>query len=312
MSNRSCDKTASFTEKDIPDLTGYVVIVTGGNSGIGLQTAQQLALRNARVCIASRSEQRVRQAIDQMRKSNPGQRLDLRFLELDLQDLASVKATAKAFALLEEKLDILVHNAGVMATPYQLTKDGYERQWQVNYLSPFLMTYYLLPLLLRAAAQSGRQDRARVVNVSSDMAFALGPKKILWDDVNMTKTKGMLELQKRYSHSKQAAIRSAKELNDRYSSQGVTAYSVHPGIIKSNLQQANGTFIGKVSQLSVALLAKTTPLEGSYNTLFCATSSEAPKFQGSYFEPVGKRSPKAETWLNEKDDNARLWNYSEA
>jgi NAD(P)-dependent dehydrogenase (short-subunit alcohol dehydrogenase family) len=82
-----------------------------------------------------------------------------------------------------------------MAVPFATTVNGYERQWQVNYLSPFLMTYHLMPLLLRAASLSGRRDRVRVVNVASDMAFALGPKQIQWDDVNMTKTKGMTELQ---------------------------------------------------------------------------------------------------------------------
>ncbi len=109
MSNRSCDnKRPSFTENDIPDLTGYVTIVTG------------VAIRNTRIYIARRSEQRVNQTIRDIQQSVPGQRLDLRFLELDLHDLSSAKATAKAFSMLEDRLDLLIHNAGVGNPPLVL------------------------------------------------------------------------------------------------------------------------------------------------------------------------------------------------
>ncbi|KAL6412454.1 Short-chain dehydrogenase/reductase SDR [Ilyonectria robusta] len=102
-----------FTEKDIPDLTGYVAIVTGGNSGIGYETTNQLALHNARVYIASRSRDRVNQAIKRMSEDANGQSLDLHFLQLDLMDLKSVKAAAEHFKTQEPRLDILINNAGV-------------------------------------------------------------------------------------------------------------------------------------------------------------------------------------------------------
>jgi short-subunit dehydrogenase involved in D-alanine esterification of teichoic acids len=120
-----------FTEKDIPDLSGYVIIVTGGrltvdrfwdswiyaksrpgNSGIGLETTKQLALRHARVYIASRSQERVQKAIEEL-QSTTEQKLDLHFLQLDLLDLKSVKAAAARFTQLESRLDILINNAGV-------------------------------------------------------------------------------------------------------------------------------------------------------------------------------------------------------
>jgi NAD(P)-dependent dehydrogenase (short-subunit alcohol dehydrogenase family) len=129
----------SFTENDIPDLTGYVAIVTGGkchvnsetsakllsigalgNGGIGYETAKQLALRNARVYIASRSRERVDQAIEQMGQSSDGKKLDLHFLQLDLQDLRSVRAAASIFAQQESRLDILINNAGVRNPPFKL------------------------------------------------------------------------------------------------------------------------------------------------------------------------------------------------
>lgn len=127
-------KAIEFSEKDIPDLTGYVAIVTGGenlkhmidvhdgialilkstgNAGIGYETANQLALHNARVYIASRSRERVNDAIQKMSQSSGGKTLDLHYLQLDLQDLASVKAAATLFMTLENRLDILINNAGV-------------------------------------------------------------------------------------------------------------------------------------------------------------------------------------------------------
>lgn len=129
-----CKHEPQYSEKDIPDLTGYVAIVTGGmshqeqtdhgrllifqttgNSGIGYQTALQLALRNARVYIASRSKERVDKAISEMEQSSGVgfRKLDVRFMQLDLQDLRSVKASARTFCEQESRLDILINNAGV-------------------------------------------------------------------------------------------------------------------------------------------------------------------------------------------------------
>ncbi|KPM42528.1 hypothetical protein AK830_g4061 [Neonectria ditissima] len=304
-------KEPEFSEKDVPDLSGYVSIVTGGNSGIGYETANQLALHNARVYIASRSRGRVNEAIQKMSQSAEGKALDLHFLQMDLQDLKSVKAAATHFMTLENHLDILINNAGVMTVPYKLTGDGFETQWQVNYLAPHIFTSSLIPLLLSTASVRGTKDRVRVVNVSSDAAF-FGPDKMQWDDVNMTSTKGMLELWKRYGHSKQASIRDAKEINDRYSSQGVTAYSVHPGIVKSNLQGHDPTIIGSVVRVAMKLAARDSPLHGALNSLYCATSSSAPsQGQGMFFTPVGKLDSRADKWISDRKGNAQLWQLGE-
>ncbi|KAJ4854771.1 short chain dehydrogenase domain-containing protein [Trichoderma breve] len=272
-------KEPEFSENDIPDLSGYVTIVTGGNSGIGYETANQLALHNARVYIASRSQERVNQAIGQMSQAAMGKTLDLHFLQIDLQDLKSVKAAAEHFMTLETRLDILINNAGVMTVPFKLTADGLETQWQVNYVSPHIFTSSLMPLLLSTASTLDTKDRVRVVHVSSDAAF-FGPDTVQWNDVNMTSTKGVMELWKRYGHSKQAIIRDAKELNDRYSSQG---------IVKSNLQGHDPTLMGKVVRVAMKLGAGDTPLHGALNSLYCATSPSAPvQGQGRFFVPVGK------------------------
>ncbi|KAK5988021.1 Equisetin cluster transcription factor eqxF [Cladobotryum mycophilum] len=304
-----CNTEPIFSENDIPDLTSYTVIVTGGNSGIGYETVKQLALRNARVYIASRSKERIEDAIQQMVRSVDGAKLDLHFLQLDLQDLKSVKAAPEKFIREEPRLDILINNAGIMTVPYDLTVDGFEKQWQVNYLAPYVLTSILMPLLLSIASLSGTRDRVRVINVSSDAAF-FGPKTMLLDNVNMTDTKGMTELWQRYGHSKQASIRHAKELNDRYSSQGVTAYSVHPGIVRSNLQGHDPTVLGTIVRVAMKVAARTTPLEGALNSLFCATSSLALAQGGKFLVPVGKVSSQADDWLNDAKMNAKLWQHS--
>ena len=108
----SCEPNTKFSEKDIPDLTGYVIIVTGGNSGIGYETAYHLALAGARVYISSRSQARVDEAIKAMGE-RAGRQLDLRFLQVDLQDLRSVRKAAEGFGERDERLDVLINNAGV-------------------------------------------------------------------------------------------------------------------------------------------------------------------------------------------------------
>ncbi|KAK4070807.1 hypothetical protein Trihar35433_5274 [Trichoderma harzianum] len=283
-------KEPEFSENDIPDLSGYVAIVTGGNSGIGYETANQLALHNARVYIASRSQERVNQAIDQMSQAAMGKTLDLHFLQIDLQDLKSVKAAAEHFMTLETRLDILINNAGVMTVPFKLTADGLETQWQVNYVSPHVFTSSLMPLLLSTASTLNTKDRVRVVHVSSDAAF-FGPDTVQWNDVNMTSTKGVMEL----------------------CSQGVTAYSVHPGIVKSNLQGHDPTLMGKVVRVAMKLGAGDTPLHGALNSLYCATSPSAPvQGQGKFFVPVGKPDSRADKWIKDREGNSRLWELGES
>ena len=107
----------------IPELAGYVAIVTGGNSGIGYETALQLALHGARVYIAARSHDRITSSISRMKSSTQAS-LDLNPLDLDLQSLRSVDEAAKRFMKLESRLDILINNAGIMACPFELTEDG--------------------------------------------------------------------------------------------------------------------------------------------------------------------------------------------
>jgi NAD(P)-dependent dehydrogenase (short-subunit alcohol dehydrogenase family) len=272
---------------------------------------EQLALKNARVYIGGRSEERVNKAITDLNNAH-NKKLDLHFLHVDLNDLRSVKAAASKFAQLEQRLDILINNAGIMAHPFKLTKDGHDVQWQSNYVAPFILTAGLMPLLLKTAAASGDKNRVRVVNVSSELAFFQGPKRIMLEDPNMADAKGFAVNTQRYSHSKQASIRHARELNERFSSQGVTAYALHPGVLKTNLQGGDPTLWGKTTFYLVNWLATMTPLEGAMTSLYAATSPNAPKkAAGKYMTPVAKVQAKADKFLNDKKGNQELWAWSE-
>ncbi|KAM0342570.1 hypothetical protein ACHAPU_009423 [Fusarium lateritium] len=275
-----------FHVRDIPNLRGYVVIVTGGNSGIGFETTLQLALRGARVYIASRSSDRVNKAIEELRQNSPD--LDLHFLKLDLQDIQTIKETAADFMSRENRLDILINNAGIMASPWQLTKDGHEVQWQTCFLSHHALTMELMPLLVAAAQASGRMDRARIVNVASDMALGMGPETINYEDPNLTTDTGRLAPWRRYGHCKEANIIAARAITDRYQALGVTAYSLHPGIVKTGLQSHNPS---KVFQMvSRVAMAFANP--------------------GRYYVPVTKLDHRANKWLDDPQAVNKLWDLA--
>ncbi|KAH6880630.1 hypothetical protein B0T10DRAFT_609333 [Thelonectria olida] len=301
----SC-KTEEFQISDIPNLHGYVAIVTGGNSGIGYETSLQLALRGARVYIASRSQERVSKAIAEMEKTSST--LDLRFLKLDLQDLESVKATAAEFISKEPRLDLLINNAGIMACPYELTKDGYEVQWQTCFLAHHALTLSLLPVLRAAAQQSpGSSNRVRVVNVASDAAIRMGPKSINYADPNMTDVTGRLAPWRRYGHCKQASIIAAKAISDHYRPIGITAYSVHPGIIQSNLQSHDTSMLGTLARAAMKIAPTSSAIDGARTSLYCATSPKAPSYAGCYLVPFGKVDTRVNNWLDDPVAVQKLW-----
>ena len=144
-----------WTTRDIPDLAGRRAVVTGANSGLGLQVSIELARHGAHVVLACRDRARGAAALEQVVGS-------AELVVLDLADLASVRAAATEIGRSHDRLDLLVCNAGVMATPHQLTADGFELQFGTNHLGHFALTGLLMPHLLAAMD-------TRVVVVSSNM-----------------------------------------------------------------------------------------------------------------------------------------------
>jgi NAD(P)-dependent dehydrogenase (short-subunit alcohol dehydrogenase family) len=267
---------SKWTAADMPELGGKVALVTGANSGIGLEAALGLARRGACVVLACRDPDRARAAREHIEREVPGARVET--LALDLASLVSVRQAAQRFADSHERLDILCNNAGVMAIPRTLTADGFEMQLGVNHFGHFALTGLLLGPLLSSAG-------ARVVSVSS-LTHRRG--RIRFDDLD-----GALRYQQweAYCQSKLANLLFAYELSRRFQAARVQAISVacHPGYANTNLQQVGpalrGSRIGVAFfRVSNALLAQPAR-KGAWPTLFAATSADV--HGGDYIGPSG-------------------------
>lgn len=151
-------------DTDIPDLSGKVIIVTGGSSGLGKESVHQLAKHNpARIFLGARTAKRGNAAIQEIESAVPSMKGRISYLEMDLASFASIQRATKTFQSQSDRLDILMNNAGVMAQPEGLTEDGYEIQFGSNYMGPALFTKLLWPTLQKTAEQP--KSDVRVVNL---------------------------------------------------------------------------------------------------------------------------------------------------
>ena len=222
--------TSTWTTNDIADQTGRTVVVTGPTTGgLGFHTARELAAKGARVVLAGRNPAKVEDAASGIRASVPD--ADLEQLTLDVSDLGSVRSAA-AHAAAYGPIDVLINNAGVMATPYSRTADGLELQMATNHFGPFLLTGLLLPQL--AASGAGR-----VVNVSSQM-HRIAPKPPLGEP---KKQRGRYLRWPVYGQSKLANLLFVGELERRLRTADlpVKALAAHPGYAGTHLV-ANGRY----------------------------------------------------------------------
>ena len=246
---------------EMPDLTGRRALVTGVTSGIGEQTALELARHGAEVVLAARSPDRLAATRQRILEAAPGATLDQ--VRLDLADLGSVRQAAAAAAA-TGPLHLLVNNAGVMAVPYQRTVDGFELQLATNHLGPFLLTGLLLPRLV----ESGD---ARVVAVSSQM-HRLARRAPLTDP---REHHGRYHPWQAYAESKLADLLFTHELDRRARLAGlpVRALAAHPGFSATGLMaQRNGSGpVGSVLEAAFGVLGQPPEL-GALPTLMAATA----------------------------------------
>jgi retinol dehydrogenase 12 len=203
-------------------IDGKIVVITGANSGIGKETAVDLAKRGGKIYIACRDQQRANAALKEIKERSGSE--NVHFLQLDLASMDSIRTFSRKFHELESQLHILICNAGIMACPKGLTKDGFEMQLGTNHLGHFLLTNLLLDLL-KAGAPS------RVVVVSS-LFHIVG--KIRRSDLMGEKFYFRWFA---YASSKLANILFARELAKRLEGTGITVNSLHPGAVHSELQR---------------------------------------------------------------------------
>jgi NAD(P)-dependent dehydrogenase (short-subunit alcohol dehydrogenase family) len=252
------------------ELSGKHVLITGASSGIGRVTAEVLASRGAKVWLACRDLEKSRPVLRAI--AERGGQAEL--VELDLSNLDSVRACAAEVLSRGEPLHVLINNAGV-AGRKGLTKQGFELTFGVNHLGHFLLTELLVPKLLD-------QPHSRVVNVASKAHYQA--RGIDFDELRRP-GKGLGALHA-YEVSKLANVLHAKGLAERYGARGLHAYSLHPGVVASDIWR-------QVPQPFRWLMLRRmlSNEEGARTTLYCATSSEVAGQSGRYYDDCREKEP---------------------
>ncbi|THV06312.1 NAD(P)-binding protein [Dendrothele bispora CBS 962.96] len=293
---------ARWSASQIPDLTGRVMIVTGGNSGVGFETVKALLQHNAKVYLAARNRSKAESAIEELKKQTGKEAI---FLELDLADLRSVKRAADEFLRKENELHALFNNGGTML-PHpknEFTAQGYDLQFGTNVLGHFYLTKLLLPILVSTALQCP-EKKTRIVNTSS-LAHVNFPK------LEFEAFKGDSELRTKiassmYAQSKFGNIVFSNELARRYRDQGIVSTSVHPGNLTTALQN-------NASPILLFLFRWILyPADmGALTQLWAGTTPEGLDMNGQYLIPwarLGKASHPAEDPVLGK----KFWEYLES
>jgi NAD(P)-dependent dehydrogenase (short-subunit alcohol dehydrogenase family) len=292
---------AKLAAPTVPDLHGQSILVTGGNAGIGKETAVALARAGATVTITARDAARGQAALDEIRRRSGSTDVDV--MDLDLASFASVREFAAQYSAAHASLDVLVNNAGLMLTQRRVSEDGNEMVFQVNHLGPFLLTNLLRDPLVAAGTSGG----ARVVNVSSD-AHKQGGKTLDFDDLQSPGGVNARNSMKVYGRTKLENILFTRELARRWADDGVTANAVHPGFVATGfMRDGDG---GKLGDWVMPLLSPFAlkPEQGAYTSVYVASSPEVAGVTGRFFAKCKELAPSAAA----QDDAAaaRLWDVS--
>ncbi len=283
-------------------MTGKTAIITGANSGLGLETAKTFARLGARIILAVRNLDKGQTAKQEILNESPEATIEV--MQLDLSDLESVRAFTEAFTSRFDSLDLLVNNAGVMTPPYAKTKDGFELQFGSNHLGHFALTGRLLPLLLRT-------ENSRVVTLSS---LAHRNSAIYFD--NLDGSNGYKAM-KFYGQSKLANLMFATELDERLKQHGVSTQSMacHPGISSTNLFKIGGREMPRIFKGLMNRYLQPATM-GALPTVYAATASSLTG--GEYVGPDGKGQrrgyptlEKPDPAVNDEASRQKLWDISE-
>lgn len=272
-------------------LDGKTVVITGANTGIGKETAIDLAKRGARIIMACRDMEKAQAALKEVIEKSGNE--NVACMKLDLSDSKSIREFAEAINKDEPKLNILINNAGVMVCPYGKTADGFEMQIGVNHFGHFLLTYLLLDLIKRSAP-------ARIITVSS-MAHSWGSIKL--EDINSEQS---YDKSKAYSQSKLANVLFTRSLAKRLEGTGVTTYSLHPGVVQTDLwRHLNGpqqAFMKVVSPFTK------NSVQGAQTSIYCAVEPSLETESGGYYSDC---APAKCSSAGKNDELAqKLWELS--
>lgn len=296
---------------DIPDLTGKRAVITGVTGGLGLSTAIELARHGADLVVTARNAAKADDAVASIQKAAPGSKVDV--VSLDLADLANTTTAAKGVVAAYDRIDILINNAGIMATPKGQTAEGFELQIGTNHLGHFAWTATLWPLLASSSA--------RVVTVSSFMH-----KSVTNIDLRSLTKEGSPRRYgrwKSYGESKLADLLFALELNRRTKASGVPVVSVaaHPGYASTNLTKpaagSRASFLPGVAMHQVSKVLGQSAAHGAWPLLMAATDADLTG--GEYVGPSGFSEMRGRPQLvgmsrtaKDEDLASALWSASES
>ncbi|KAF3948079.1 hypothetical protein CMV_025877 [Castanea mollissima] len=296
--------SSSSTAEDVTqgvDGTGLTAIVTGASSGIGTETSRVLALRGVHVIMGVRNMVAGKDAKEAIVKEIPTAKVDA--MELDLSSMASVKKFASEFNSSGLPLNILINNAGVMATPFMLSKDNIELQFATNHLGHFLLTNLLLENMKKTSRKSRKEGR--IVNVSSEAHRFSYREGIRFDKLN---DKSGYSSFAAYGQSKLSNVLHANELARTIKDDGVeiTANSLHPGAIATNLFRQSNIMNGIVNTLGRFVLKNVQ--QGAATTCYVALHPQVKGVSGEYFSD--SNLSKASAQGRDSELAKKLWDFS--
>jgi NAD(P)-dependent dehydrogenase (short-subunit alcohol dehydrogenase family) len=279
--------------------------ILSGTAGLGAESVVHLAKHNpAAIYFSGRSASSAKTVIERVKATTPN--ANLVFVECDLTSLVSVKAAAERILAESDRLDVLMCNAGIMATPPSVTTDGYEVQFGTNHLGHALLIKKLLPLLLRTNTRP--ETDVRVVILTSTGFIAHPTGGITFDTLKSPQDFGAGGPWVRYGQSKLANILYARELARRHPE--ITSLSIHPGVVKTNL--VNG--LGGANKFMVKLTnprGLLEPEEGAYNQIWGAFGDRTNIQNGQMYEPVGQLYKKLDKTSKDDDLAKRLWEWTD-
>ncbi|GLT31201.1 hypothetical protein SLA2020_059530 [Shorea laevis] len=296
--------SASSTAEEVTqgiDGTGLTAIITGASSGIGTETARVLAMRGVHVIMGVRNMAAGLCVKEAIVKEIPSAKADV--MELDLSSLESVRKFASEYNSSGRPVNLLINNAGIMATPFKLSKDNIELQFATNHLGHFLLTNLLLDTMKKTARESKREGR--IVIVSSEAHRLPYSEGIRFDKINDESGYGRNGA---YGQSKLANVLHANELARRFKEEGVdiTANSLHPGIIVTNLFRHMSIINGIVTKIGKFALKDVH--QGAATTCYVALHPQVKGVSSEYFKDsnIGQATEKG----RDPELAKKLWDFS--
>lgn len=271
-----------------------IVLITGASSGIGLQTAKDLAAQGAQIVLAARSEDKLKEAVAEIKAATPG--ANIKYYIADFSSQKSVRNLAENITRNYTKIDVLINNAGCVVPDFQLTEDGLEKTIATNHFAYFILTNELLPLIQKS-------DYARIINVASGSHYQ---GKIDFDSFKNEKSYFIM---KAYAQSKLANVLFTYELAERLKGTHVTVNCLHPGFVKTDIGNKKTNWYSSFFWSLGTMLGGISLQNGAKTSVYLASSPEVKGVTGKYFDKCKAVEPNKDAY--DKSLRSELWQISE-